>query len=77
MLVCISPRFVSLGRLALALSALSTTACSSLTRPDDIAIVAEPAAAPAPTLRQLPAMPAMAPGGAVLGGAARAPGGGG
>ena len=74
MLVRISPRFVSFGLLALSALALSTTACSSLTRPDEIAIVAEPPA-PAPTLRQLPPMPAMAPGGAVLGGAARAPAG--
>ena len=50
-------------RLALALTmvafALSAAACSSLTRPDEIQIVAEPA----PALRQLPNMPS-GPGGA-------------
>jgi hypothetical protein len=39
--------------LASALS-LSTTACSSLTRPDEVTIVAE---APPPTIKQLPPMP--------------------
>ncbi|APR76394.1 Hypothetical protein A7982_01741 [Minicystis rosea] len=52
-------------RLALAFTtvafALSVTACSSLTKPDEIQIVAEPAPAQ-PAIRQLPNMPA--PGGA-------------
>jgi hypothetical protein len=57
--------------------ALSATACSSLTRPDEIQIYAEPPAAPA--IRQIPGLPqgAGAPGapGAAPGG--HAPGGGG
>ena len=60
--------FPLLASLPLVLLAMSTTACSSLTRPDEIAIVAEPPPAPAPTLRQLPAMPPMVPGGAAPGG---------
>ncbi|MFT3773188.1 MAG: hypothetical protein QM820_48030 [Minicystis sp.] len=55
MLVRISLLFAALGL------ALATTACSSLTKPDEIQIAPEPPAAP--TLRELPAAPA-APGGA-------------
>lgn len=49
--------------------ALSATACSSLTRPDEIQIYAEPPAAPA--IRQIPGLPQ---GAGALGAAPGAPG---
>ncbi|MRG96093.1 hypothetical protein [Polyangium spumosum] len=56
---------------AVVILSLSATACSSLTRPDEITIKAEPVAAAAPP--PAPAAPAGQPGAA----AAPAPGGGG
>jgi len=53
--------------LAAAALALAATACSSLTRPDEIVIGPEPA--PVPTLRELPKLPGVAPGGAARGAA--------
>ncbi|MDI1444260.1 hypothetical protein [Polyangium sp. 6x1] len=62
-------RFIT--ALGVVILSLSATACSSLTRPDEITIKAEPAAAPAPP--PAPAAPAGQPGAAP----AAAPGGGG
>ncbi len=57
--------------LAAAALALGATACSSLTKPDEIVIGPEPT--PTPTIRQLPALPGgAAPGAAAPGEAAQA-----
>jgi hypothetical protein len=63
MLVRVSLLFAALGL------ALTTSACTSLTRPDEIQIAPEPPAAPA--LRELPPMPGGQAG--ARPGAARAP----
>jgi hypothetical protein len=53
--------FVFLAATTAALSLLSLSACSSLTRPDDIVIVAEPASAPKAAAKPTAPSPPTAP----------------